>query len=99
MFALTTIRLLSTACLLLFVALTRNGVGRHAEFFTYSRPDIFTVFSELAWRYAWITVVAYSSIKVSIACFLLRLTDHRRHWRWVLHSIIGKSHPSEGTPC
>ncbi|KAF3042042.1 hypothetical protein E8E11_002324 [Didymella keratinophila] len=79
---------LNTACFSLFVALTRNGVGRHSEYFTYVRPDLFTVFFELAWWYAWIIVVAYSSIKISIAFFLLRLADHRRHWRWALHSII-----------
>lgn len=93
-----TLQIMSTACFSLFVALTRNGVGRHAEYFTYVRPDLFTVFFELAWWYAWIIVVAYSSIKISIACFLLRLADHRRHWRWILHSIVGKSYTGTCRP-
>ncbi|KZM21875.1 hypothetical protein ST47_g6996 [Ascochyta rabiei] len=80
--------ILSTACFSLFVTLTRNGVGRHAEFYTYVRPDLLTVFFQVAWWYAWLVVVAYTSIKISIACFLLRLANHRRHWRWVLYTTI-----------
>jgi hypothetical protein len=47
------------------------------------------VFFKVVWWYAWIVVVAYTCIKLSIACFLLRLADHRRHWRWVLYGIMG----------
>lgn len=83
-------QLLSTVCFSIFVTLTKNGIGRHAEYYIYVRPDLLTVFFELAWWYAWIIVVAYTSIKISIACFLLRLADHRRHWRWILYSIIGQ---------
>ncbi|KAH7123531.1 hypothetical protein B0J11DRAFT_314047 [Dendryphion nanum] len=72
----------------LFVTLTKNGVGHHAEYFMYVRPDLLTVFFQIAWWYAWIVVIAYSSIKISIAFFLLRLADHRRHWRFVLYGII-----------
>jgi|SRR5690242_16807963 len=80
---------LSTACFSIFVTLTRNGVGRHVEFYTSVRPDLLTIFFELAWWYSWIVVMANTSIKISIACFLLHLADHRRHWQWVLYSIIG----------
>ena len=76
-------------CFSLFVALTWSGVGRHAEFYTYVQPELLVVFFQLAWWYSWIVVVAYTSIKISIACFLLQLADHRRHWRWTLYAIIG----------
>ena len=80
---------LSSTCFGLFVTLTKHGVGRHSEYYIFVRPDHFETFFKIAWWYAWIIVIAYSSIKVSIACFLLRLADHRRHWRWVLYIIIG----------
>ncbi|KAF2024509.1 hypothetical protein EK21DRAFT_94032 [Setomelanomma holmii] len=79
---------LSATCFSLFVTLTQHGVGHHAEYFTFVHPEYMSVFFKVVWWYAWIVVVAYTSIKLSIACFLLRLADHRRHWRWVLYTIM-----------
>jgi hypothetical protein len=73
-----------------FVKTTFIGVGHHAEYFLYVRPDKMTIFFQITWTYAWILTIAYSAIKISIACFLLRLADHRRYWRWVLYTIIGR---------
>lgn len=71
------------------MSLTKIGLGHHAEYFTYARLDLFMPLFKLLWWYAWIVVIAYSAIKISIALFLLRLADHRRKWRWVLYGIIG----------
>ncbi|OWY44158.1 hypothetical protein AALT_g5880 [Alternaria alternata] len=79
---------LSVACFSSFAALTHVGVGHHVEYFTYVRPDHRKRFFEISWWYAWILVAAYSSIKISIACFLLRFADHRRHWQWSLYAMI-----------
>lgn len=86
-------QILSAVCFSLFVTLTKHGVGHHAEYFVYVRPEWMEVFFKLAWWYAWIVVIAYTTIKLSIACFLLRLADHRRHWRWVLYTIMGMTLP------
>ena len=82
---------LSVACFSFFAALTHIEVGHHVEYFTYVRPDHRKRFFEISWWYAWILVAAYSSIKISIACFLLRFADHRRHWQWSLYAMIGAS--------
>lgn len=84
-------QILSTICFSLFAVLTNNGVGRHAEYYIYIRPDLMANFFKIAWWYSWIVVVAYTTIKISIACFLLRLTDHRRRWRWTLYGVMSKS--------
>lgn len=83
-------QILSTICFSFLVALTQIGVGHHAEYFTYVRPDMLGEFYKIMWYYSWILVIAYSSIKISIACFLLRLVDHSRSWRWFLHAMIGE---------
>jgi hypothetical protein len=86
-------QMLSTICFSFFVVLTYNGIGRHAEYYIYVRPDLLPAFFRIVWWYAWIIVVAYTTIKISIACFLLRLTDHRRRWRWTLYGVMSKSRP------
>lgn len=79
---------LSTTIFAMFVTLTKIGLGHHAEYFTYVRMDMFMPLFKILWWYAWLVVIAYSAIKISIALFLLRLADHRRKWRWVLYGII-----------
>jgi hypothetical protein len=85
-------------CFSFFVVLTHNGVGRHAEYYMYDRPDLMTKFFQIVWWYAWIVVIAYTTVKISIACFLLRLTDHRRRWRWTLYGVMSMFQSREGAP-
>jgi hypothetical protein len=72
----------------MFVTLTNYGVGHHAEYFTYVRPEWYKVYIKVGWPYAWIVVIAYTTIKLSIACFLLRLAGHHRYWRLGLYTIM-----------
>ena len=81
---------MSATCFALFAWLVNLGVGHHAEYFLYVHPENMSPFFEIAWWYAWLMVIAYTSTKISIACFLLRLVDHRRAWRWVLYVIMSE---------
>jgi hypothetical protein len=53
------VQILSTICFYFLVALTQIGVGHHAEYFTYVRPDMLGEFYKIMWYYSWILVIAY----------------------------------------
>ncbi|KAK3614080.1 hypothetical protein LTR56_027494 [Elasticomyces elasticus] len=67
-----------------FVGETYNGLGRHYSTTTFGEQEIY-----LKWIFAHsvCTTTALSLVKVSIACFLMRLAP-RRSWQWFLWATI-----------
>lgn len=80
-------QLLSTACLVCIVSLTRIGLGKHVEILQYHPGWVLPLFAWL-YFYSIFVILAYSFIKLSIAVFLLRLTQ-RTAYRWILRGILG----------
>jgi hypothetical protein len=73
-----------------FVGETKNGMGRYEV--TITVPELETI---LHWQFfhSIIVMVGISLIKISIACFLMRLGTGKWHKRFLV-GMISKSSPN-----